>query len=68
MTGRRCRFDEWTEVFGSERLTGALLDLWLPKFPSGMIPRDSGGRDMISIDDRNYQNAVVDPRLADQIA
>ncbi len=26
MTERRCRFDEWTEVFGSERLTGALLD------------------------------------------
>ena len=21
-----CPFDEWTEVFGSERLTGALLD------------------------------------------
>ncbi len=33
-----------------------------------MIPRDSGGRDMILIDDRNYQNAVVDFRLADQIA
>ncbi len=26
MTERRCRFDQWTEVFGSERLTGALLD------------------------------------------
>ena len=42
--------------------------LWLPKIPSGMIPRDSGGHDMILIDDRNYQNAVVDSRLADQIA
>ena len=21
-----CHFDEWTDVFGSERLTGALLD------------------------------------------
>ncbi len=26
MTGRRCRFDKWTEVFGSERLAGSLLD------------------------------------------
>ncbi len=29
--------------------------------------RLGGGRDMILIDDRNYQNAVVDSRLADQI-
>ena len=49
-------------------LSAGRSSLWLPKIPSGMIPRDSGDRDMISIDDRNYQNAVADSRLADQIA
>jgi hypothetical protein len=46
-------FDEWTTVFASERLTGALLDrlthLWLPKTSSGVTERDScaiGRRDV----------------------
>jgi hypothetical protein len=35
-------FDEWTEVFGSERLTGALLDrLTQPSPPNPVVDDDT---------------------------
>ena len=35
MVTTKLPFDEWTEVFGSERLTGALLDRHAPRSHPG---------------------------------
>ncbi len=43
-------------------------NLSIPKIPSGRIRRDSEHCDMIWIDDRDHESAVVDRWIAIQVA
>ena len=49
-------------------MSGVGRVLSIPKIPSGRIRRDSERCDMIWIDDRDHESAVVDRWIAFQVA